>query len=253
MSALRDWDADVYHRVSDPQVAWAQAILERLELAGDETVLDAGCGSGRVTRLLADRLPRGRVIAVDGSPAMVARARVELGEDADVREAELTALRPVAGERVDAVFSDAVFHWIADHEALFAALAGVLRPGGRLSAQCGGAGNIAATHEAIRAAGRDADLAQRFDGWAGPWNFAGPEQTERRLRAAGFDDVRCWLEPWPVVPDEPRAHLETVCLGPFLERLDDDEQQRFVDAVMARVGARPTLDYVRLNIVARRR
>jgi trans-aconitate 2-methyltransferase len=78
-------------------------------------------------------------------------------------------------------------------------------------------------------------------------------QTEARLLAAGFADVRCWLQAWPVTPDEPRAYLETVCLGPHLERLADDERERFLDAVMVRLGERPLLDYVRLNIVARRR
>jgi len=215
-------------------------------------VLDAGCGSGRVTRLLADRLPRGHVIAVDASPDMVAHARLELGADADVRQADLTELQLGPRERVDSVFSDAVFHWIDDHPALFEALARALRPGGRLSAQCGGAGNVAAVHADIFAAAADAGLAGRFEGWDGPWNFAGPQETERRLQAAGFDDIRCWLEPWPIVHDEPRAYLQTVCLGPHLARLAPDEHGRLLDAVMARVGERPTLDHVRLNIVARR-
>ena len=78
-------------------------------------------------------------------------------------------------------------------------------------------------------------------------------QTEGRLLAAGFAVVSCWLQAWPVTLDEPRAYLETVCLGPHLERLADDERERFLDAVMVRLGERPLLDYVRLNIVARRR
>jgi trans-aconitate 2-methyltransferase len=251
-AAARTWDANTYHRVSSPHVAWAQEVLDRLELRGDETVLDAGCGSGRVTRLLADRLPRGRVIAVDASPQMVARAREELGPDVDVREGDLTSLRLADGERVDAAFSNAVFHWVPDHDALFAALAAAMRPGAVLSAQCGGAGNVAAVHEQALAAAADAGLAQRFADWGGPWNFASPEYTERRLSAAGFVEARCWLQTWPVEPDEPRAYLQTVCLGPHLERLADDERERFLDAVMARLGERPVLDYVRLNIVARR-
>ena len=250
--AARTWDANTYHRVSSPHVEWAQDVLDRLELRGDETVLDAGCGSGRVTRLLADRLPRGRVIAVDASPQMVARAREELGPDADVREAELETLRLGDGERVDAAFSNAVFHWVPDHDALFAALAAAMRSGAVLSAQCGGAGNVAAVHEQALAAGADAGLAERFADWGGPWNFASPKDTERRLRAAGFAEVRCWLQTWPVEPDEPRAYLQTVCLGPHLQRLAADEQERFLDAVMARLGERPVLDYVRLNILARR-
>jgi trans-aconitate 2-methyltransferase len=250
--AARTWDANTYHRVSGPHVQWAREVLDRLELRGDETVLDAGCGSGRVTRLLVERLPRGKVIAVDASAQMVARAREELGRDADVREADLAALRLHDGERADAAFSNAVFHWVPDHDRLFAALAGALRPGGVLSAQCGGAGNVARLHEDAIAAGRDAGLQERFARWGGPWNFATPEQTEDRLRAAGFQDVRCWLQAWPVEPDEPRAFLQTVCLGPHLERLPENERERFLDAVMSRVGERPVLDYVRLNIVARR-
>lgn len=254
MAQVRDWDADAYHRVSGPQVAMAGAVLDRLELGGDELVLDAGCGSGRVTRLLLERLPRGGVIAVDASPDMVARAREELGAaaNADVREADLADLRLREGEQVDAVFSNATLHWVPDHDALFAALAAALRPGGRLSAQCGGEGNVAGVRAAALQAATDCGLGVRFADWPRPWNFAGPERTEARLRAAGFDDIRCWLQPWPVTPDEPRAYLETVCLGPHLERLADDERGRFLDAVMARLGERPLLDYVRLNIVARR-
>jgi trans-aconitate 2-methyltransferase len=235
-------------------VAWAEAIIDRLELRGDETVLDAGCGSGRVTSLLLERLPRGRVIAVDDSPDMVARARAGLSDDArvDVRAADLAALQLAAGEAVDAVFSNAVFHWIADHDALFAGLASALRPGGRISAQCGGQGNVAAVHDAASQAADDAGLADRFRDWPGPWNFTSAEETEARLLTAGFEDIRCWLVPWPVVPDEPRAYLETVCIGPYLERLDRADHERFLDAVMARLGERPSLDYVRLNIVARR-
>ena len=250
---VRDWNAEAYHRVSGPQVAMAAAVLDRLELRGDETVLDAGCGSGRVTRLLLDRLPRGRVIAVDASPEMVARAREELaGARADVRQADLAALGLPDGEQVDAAFSNAVFHWVPDHDALFARLAAALRPGGRLSAQCGGEGNVAAVHATALQAAADAGLAARFEGWPRPWNFAGPQQTEARLRRAGFDEIRCWLQAWPVEPDEPRTYLQTVCLGPHLERLTVNEHERFLDAVMARLGERPVLDYVRLNIVARR-
>jgi trans-aconitate 2-methyltransferase len=253
MSAERGWDASTYHRVSSPHVAWSQAVLDRLQLTGDETVLDAGCGSGRVTQLLLDRLPHGRVIAVDSSPEMLARAREELDPArVDVRQADLARLRLADGEAVDAIFSNAVLHWVHDHDAAFAAFAAALVPGGRLSAQCGGAGNVAAIHaEALRAAA-DAGLGERFAGWDRPWNFATPEATEARLRAAGFSDVECWLQDWPVTPDEPRVYLATVCLGPHLERLEPSERERFLDAVMARLGDHPTLDYVRLNIVARR-
>ena len=135
-----DWNAASYHRVSGPMEEMGLTVLARLQLVGDETVLDAGCGTGRVTAHLVDRLPRGHVIAVDASPAMVAEAREYLGDRADIRQVDLLELE--LGEPVDAVFSTATFHWILDHERLFGRLFAALRPGGRLVAQCGGHGNI---------------------------------------------------------------------------------------------------------------
>jgi trans-aconitate 2-methyltransferase len=224
-------------------------VLERLDLHGHETVLDGGCGSGRLTELLVERVPRGRVIGVDLSPSMIEAARRRLGDRADLRVADLVAL-DLGGERVDVVFSTATFHWIADHDALFASLHGVLRAGGRLVAQCGGAGNIAAVHGAAREAAGDERFRRHFDGWRGPWNFATPQDTERRLRNAGFAEAKAWLVERPVEPDEPREYLRTINLGAHLERLPDDLHEAFLDAVLERLGPRPTIDYVRLNIDA---
>ena len=244
----RDWDAATYDRVSDPQVAMAIRVLDRLPLDGDETVLDAGCGSGRVTELLLERLPEGRVIAVDQAESMVEHARERLGDRALVLQSDLTALS--LGEQVDAVFSNAVFHWIADHQLLFERLFAVLRPGGRLIAQCGGEGNIAAFHRVALAVAAEDPFARYFEGWKGPWNFAGASQTADRLERAGFEEVETWLEPYPVTPEDPRAYFTAVCLGPPLEQLPGELRERYVDEVYERAGG--TLDYVRLNMNARR-
>ncbi len=242
----REWDAATYHRVSEPQVAMAQQVLDRLDLEGDETVLDAGCGSGRTTAMLLERLPRGHVVAVDQSLAMVEHAREALPERATVFRADLTEL--VLDEPVDAVFSSAVFHWIADHERLFARLHAALRPGGRLVAQCGGEGNVARFHEAAAEVSGQEPYAEHLDGWRGPWNFAGPDETAERLEAAGFTEVETWLQPFPVAPDDPADYLRTVCLGYHLEQLPESLRDGFVHAVLARSG--DELDYVRLNIQA---
>jgi len=227
-------------------------VLGRLELDGDETVLDAGCGSGRVTAMLLERLPRGRVIAVDVAPSMVEQAlvslpadRVEVMPPTDLVELELD-------ERVDAVFSNAVFHWIPDHNALFARLYAALRPGGRLIAQCGGAGNVAEFHRVATEVAMTEPFAEYLDGWTGPWNFQAPKPTEERLSRAGFEDVRCWLSPAPVVPDEPLAFIRTVCLGPHIARLPEELREEYVQAVAEGCGEPLQLDYVRLNIDARR-
>ena len=245
---VRDWDAASYDRVSTPMVDLARPVLARLDLRGDETVLDAGCGSGRVTLLLLERLPAGHVIAVDSAPSMVEHARDALGHRATVLQASLTELD--LDRAVDAVFSTAVFHWIADHARLFARLFAALRPGGQLVAQCGGAGNVERLHRAARAAAAEPPYAEYLGGWQGPWNFAGADETAERLRRAGFEGVETWLEEAPVRPPDPAHYLRTICLGPHLERLPENLRPGYVDAVLER--ADDELDYVRLNIAARR-
>lgn len=219
-SGPRDWDAVSYDRVSDPQVAWAGRVLDRLPLTGDETVLDAGCGSGRVTRMLLERLPRGRVVAVDAAPSMVEQARAALGDRATVFQSDLQEL--TVPESVDAVFSNAVFHWVPDHDRLFQRLFAALKPGGRLVAQCGGMGNIERVHAIAREVALEKPYAEHLAGWQGPWNFATPERTRERLLAATFEQVETWLEPSPVHPPESVEYLRTVVLGHHLLALPTD-------------------------------
>ncbi len=246
----REWNADVYHRVSDPQFEWATEVLERLPLRGDEVVLDAGCGTGRVTALLVERLPRGRVIGVDASESMIERARRTLGDRAEVRVGSLTDLE--LDEPVDAVFSNAVFHWIGDHDLLFRRLHDALRPGGALVAQCGGKGNVAALTRAIGEVASGPPFVEHLAGMDVPWNFSSPEDATRRLRAAGFEQVECWLEDKHVTPEDPLDYLATSALGPHLARLPDAQAQPFIDAVAERMPSPLSFDYVRLNIDARR-
>jgi trans-aconitate 2-methyltransferase len=246
----RDWDAASYDRVSDPQVEMAREVLGRLPLRGDETVLDAGCGSGRVTELLLERLPDGHVVAVDSAPSMVEHAREALGGRATVLCQSLTEL--TLEQPVDAAFSNAVFHWIADHDRLFERLFAALAPGGRLVAQCGGKGNIDAFRRLAEEVAAEAPYADHMRDFVGPWNYASPEDTQRRLRAAGFESVRCWLQPWPVAPPDPVEYASTVCLGNHLEALPEELREPFAEEVVRRSGDRLVLEYVRLNIDARR-
>ena len=201
MSGTREWDAGTYDRVSAPQLRWGRAVLERLELNGDESVLDAGCGSGRVTELLLERLPAGRLIAVDGSLAMVEQARERLPSRVELVHSDLLELE--LDEPVDVVFSSATFHWIADHDRLFERIAGWLRPGGRLEAQCGGEGNVEAFLATVAAVAGRSPFADHLAGRGTPHYFAGVAETERRLAAAGLVDARCWLQRISERPPEP--------------------------------------------------
>jgi trans-aconitate 2-methyltransferase len=246
----RDWDAATYDKVSEPQLAWAREQLQRLDLAGDEVVLDAGCGSGRVTALIADLVPQGRVYGVDVAPSMVEHARQALGDRATLSCQDLVELQ--LPEPVDAVFSNATFHWIPDHDALFGALARVLKPGGRLVAQCGGNGNIDAFRRLAEEVAAERPFAPYFADWTKPWNYAGAEQTAERLTRAGFDEVETWLEPKPTPLADPRPFVATVCLVRHLDPLPEDLRTRFIDVVLERAGTPLVLEYVRLNMVARK-
>lgn len=241
----REWDARTYDSLPLPHLGWGRRTLARLPLRGDERVLDAGCGTGRDTEGLLERLPYGRVVAVDGSVRMLDQLRDRLAgrlDRVEVVHADLTEPLPFDGE-VDAVFSVAAFHWIEDHGALFAALAGRMRRGARLVSDCGGRGNIAAVDAAVAEVTGEAS-----DGW----EFAGVEDTRERLAAAGFTDLDVRLRPDPAA-FEPGEQLEsflaTVILGPQLDAMADGDRAPFVRAVTDRL-AEPVVDYVRLEISA---
>ncbi|HEV3048612.1 MAG TPA: methyltransferase domain-containing protein [Solirubrobacteraceae bacterium] len=246
--STREWDGTSYDRISTTMEAFGLDVLDRLELRGDELVLDAGCGSGRVTQALIERLPRGHAIGFDQSASMIEAARARLGAGADLRVGDLLALeleRPV-----DAIFSTATFHWIGDHERLFARLHAALRPGGRLVAQCGGEGNIDVLRGHARTVMAREPFAARFADFRPPWNYAAPAITEQRLRAAGFAEADCSLMPAPRQPPEPREFLATIVLGPHVQHLPAELREPFMDEVLALCGEPVTVDYVRLNIDA---
>jgi trans-aconitate 2-methyltransferase len=244
--ATHQWDARTYDRIADPQTRWGAAVLDRLRLRGDERVLDAACGTGRVSEQLLERLPRGSLVALDGDAAMIEGARERLARfGGRVEYSVANLLEPLEVEPVDAVFSTAAFHWIRDHERLFANLAGVLKPDGQLVAQCGGAGNVATFLAVVE------DMGERLDG---PWTFATPEDTRRRLEAAGFADVDVWLndEPTPFATlEDMDLFIRTSCLGPWFAKLPPERHDAFAREIARRIG-KPQLDYVRLNIVARK-
>jgi trans-aconitate 2-methyltransferase len=249
----REWDAVRYDAQPLPHLAWARRTIERLDPDAGATVLDAGCGTGRDAEFLLSRLDTGRVIAVDGSEQMLARVRERLADNLDrvqIVRADLTEPLPIDGP-VDAVLSVATFHWVLDHEALFANVAAVLRTGGRLASDCGGEGNIATVSAAVDDA---LGSSSRVRPQPSPWNFAGVEETRKRLMDAGFSDVEVRLRPDPVrfrSRSQLCEYLRTVVLGGQLDRLSAAEHDEFVDAVADRLPE-PVVDYVRLEITATR-
>jgi trans-aconitate 2-methyltransferase len=256
-TGFKEWNAAAYDLVSEPQFEWGLRLLDRVSLAGVARALDAGCGSGRLTKALAARLPGGIVIGCDLSDNMARAALTTLGcvPSRPVVCADLSSI-PFAGA-FDLIFSTATFHWVRDHDRLFAELRGALRDGGRLEAQCGGGPNLAAIHARADALASENPFRLHFAAWEEPWIFASPSETESRLRRAGFASASCWLDHTPTTFADRgrfRAFLEAVVMRPYLSRLPDaDLRGCFLDTIVAAAleDAPPlTLDYWRLNISA---
>jgi trans-aconitate 2-methyltransferase len=249
----QQWNGASYDRISGIQQGWGAEVLARLQLHGEESVLDAGCGSGRISEMIAARVPRGRVIAVDGSASMAEAASERLAGliaegRAEVQVSDLLELE--LDEPVDAILSTATFHWISDHDLLFRRMRAALRPGGGFVAQCGGEGNIDELRARAREVLANAPYAEHFVGWRNPWNYAAAEITRERLLAAGFASAETWLTPAPSEPEQPREFLTTVVLGPHVQQLPPELRERFMDEVMEALGEPVVIDYVRLNIDA---
>lgn len=259
---ITEWKSADYHRLSDPQYGWGLKVLSKLQavgLRGDEHILDAGCGTGRVTAELLKAFPNVRVLAVDASSNMVQEVRKTLasfGGRVTVEQADLLEFFKV--EAVDVVFSTAVFHWIKDHDRLFANLFRALRPGGLLLAQCGGGPNLAKLRERADRLRALPEFAPFFKNWERVWEYPGPELEAKRLQRAGFTEITTGLEEAPTkFRDEPtfRAFCATVTLGPYVQRLPAELQDRFLDPVVAEAAQDTppfTLDYWRLNMQARK-
>lgn len=252
-----DWNAETYHRVSEPQLKWGLDVLSQLPLKGDEHVVDAGCGSGRLTAFVADRLPRGKLTALDVSDAMLEKARAELatyGDRVTVQQADLGDLKL----RLDAdvVFSAATFHWVFDHAALFKGLAGLLKPGGRLHAQCGGKGNLFGFLALAKTVCEEEPFREFLSGFDYPTLFAAPEDELPLLAAAGFTDCKAWLKDAPTPfrsADDFRTFIGVVVLRHPVAALPDALKGKFLDVVTERSAPKFELDYVRLELRATRR
>jgi trans-aconitate 2-methyltransferase len=255
------WDAETYDRIGTPMRRWAQQVIEDLHLRGDETVLDAGCGSGSVTLDLRARLPRGTIYAVDASAEMIEQLRRRLATDG------VTGVVPIHAsltdfslpEPVDRVFSNAVFHWIPDDAALFSSLYHATRPGGRLRAQCGGAGNNARVLDAVAAVRREPRFAAHLGDFRDSKRYRTAEEATVALERAGWRNVRArlWAVPVPFdSPDDGARYVRAILLRDHVARLPEEERDGYaravVDETIARHGAPYVADYVRLDLWAER-
>ncbi len=256
----REWNAAEYHRLSAPQFQWGQKVLSGLHLRGDEFILDVGCGTGKLTRLLLENLPNGRVIGLDVSCNMVQHARQNLSPDFGKSEFVAADVLALPFRAVfDGIFSTASFHWVLDHDALYRNLYASLKSGGWLHAQCGGGDNLKRLRERVHALSQTPEFSKHLGRFPEPWYFSSAEDAAKRLRAAGFENIETGLEPASfsvATAGEFKNYLRTFVLHRHLERLPDQSHvERYVQHLAeqcAKDNPPWTLDYWRLNLRARK-
>ncbi|HEY1270874.1 MAG TPA: class I SAM-dependent methyltransferase, partial [Terriglobales bacterium] len=217
----REWDSSAYHRISAPQFAWGLKVLDRVPLGGNETVLDAGCGTGRLTAELLRRLPHARIVAADLSHNMLETAKASLSGSQRVRFVNAHLLQLPFHPVFDGIFSTATFHWISDHSRLFRELLGALRPRGWLVAQCGGGPNLKRLLDRVWDLSQSTKYAPHIGGYRYGWEYSDAETAASRLRSAGFEDIETSLEKAPTRFDDAtlyREFISKVILHRHLER-----------------------------------
>ena len=256
-SQTREWDAGAYHRVSGPQISWGKKVLSGLKLRGDEFLMDAGCGTGRVTADLLQGLPDGRVVGVDLSQNMLATARDHLWPQFGNRVHFVVAdLQDLPFKRAfDGIFSTAAFHWVPDHLHLFRSLFCALRPGGWLRAQCGGGPNLARIKQRMETLMGAPKYTRFFGHFRDPWVFNDAETAAGLLRQAGFVQVETSLEPALTFLENAEKYSEfvrSVILRRHLEEIPDPAlRDEFVADIVRPAGLDDppfSLDYWRLNL-----
>ena len=257
----REWDSAAYNRISGPQFSWGKKVVDRVSARGDELVLDAGCGTGKLTAELLQKLPRGHVVAVDLSENMLRAAREQLkprfGEQIALVAADLQDLP--FNQCFDGVFSTAAFHWVPDHDRLFENLYESLKPGGWLIAQCGGGPNLSRLLERVAVLSQTSPFAPYLGDYKHSWVYSDAETAAQQLRRAGFVNVNTGLEAAPTHFEDAQGYCEfvsKVILHRHLERIPDSKlQSQFTEELSAQAAKDDPpfeLDYWRLNLGARK-
>ena len=259
-SSSREWNSSAYHRLSGPQVSWGKKVLSRLRLRGDEVVLDAGCGTGRLTAELLDALPGGRVVGADLSQNMLGSAREHLlpqfGTRVSLVACDLLHL-PFA-RNFDGIVSTAAFHWVLDHDRLFANLRRALVPGGWLEAQCSGGPNLVTLRNRANALATTAKFSPFFAAFHEPWFFQDAEGSALSLQRAGFVEVETSVEAAPTVLNDATQYSEfvrNIIFRRHLENIPTEDLRAEFMAELTRQGSVDdppfSLGYWRLNLRGR--
>jgi trans-aconitate 2-methyltransferase len=253
------WDARTYDKVSsNVQVQWGCKLLEKRRWIGNEIVMDAGAGSGNLTKILADKVPQGQIYAVDADPCMVQQAKSNLSSCRNVQVIHSSMINVDLPIEVDVIFSNAALHWILDQERVYSQFWKLLKPNGELLIEYGAHGNIERPLSVIFKIIRSDQFKEHFADWKQSWYFPKPDETERLLQNARYRDIQVNLSKLTTTFSDREGFaifVKTVIMKPFLGYLPDAKKGQFLDAFLneiERSGLTWSLDYMRLGVFARK-
>ncbi|HJU34513.1 MAG TPA: methyltransferase domain-containing protein [Nitrososphaera sp.] len=254
------WDAHTYDKVSiNVQLEWGRKLIDKRKWIGNETVMDAGSGSGNLTKIIADKLPHGQIYAVDADLNMLQQAKSNLSDYNNVHIIHSSMDKVILPSKVDVVFSNAALHWVLDQENLFFHFWQLMKPKGELLIEYGGHGNIEKTLSVIFKVAQSDQFRKYFANWTQSWYFPKPHETEIILRKARFRDSQVNLSSRTTSFSDRQSFasfVRTVIMKPFLAYLPDAaKKEQFLDAFLHDIeqsGGRWSLDYMRLNLFARK-
>jgi len=248
------WQPQAYAVYSHGQTVWAKELIEKIGINGDESILDVGCGDGKITDYLS-ALTQGKVVGVDLNADMIAFAQATFERAIFM---QMDAQKLEFEERFDIVFSNAALHWVSNHEAVVSGIYRALKPGGKAILQMGGYGNAHEIFDALESV--VSEFLEYFDGFVSPYTFCSDSTYEQLLENAGFSRYRAELIPKDMIHTDTvafRGWLETTWF-PYIQRIPEEMREVFIRRWMEAYitlhpldeGGRIHISMIRLEIKA---
>ena len=226
------WDATDYQKNSEVQLTWGKELIAKLDLHGNEHILDIGCGDGKVTAEIAAHVPGGKVVGIDSSSDMtdLACTTFPVTDFPNLRFLQMDARELTFSNEFDIIFSNAVLHWVDDHRKVLSGIYKGLKTPGKILLQMGGRGNVAAMMAVMRSITDKAQWKEYFEEFMSPFYFCSVAEYSDWLKETGFEPVRLELIPRDMTHRGREGFLGWIrtIWHPFIHRVPESKHQEFI-------------------------